>query len=71
MWTIEERKAIQEFEDAAERAGGYLAIPRRPLIVDADYHAMSKYCTEKGINPTDLDEQEYTMFLYDTPLVYQ
>ena len=71
MWTIENRKAIQEFEAAAERAGGYLASPKRPLIVDADYRAMSRYCSENGISPIDLKEQDYVKFLYDEPLVYQ
>ena len=70
MWTDEQRKAISEFEDAAEAAGGYLAPPKRPLVVEADYRAMSKYCTEKGVTPTDLSEEEYKMFLYNEPLVY-
>ena len=70
MWTEEQRKAIREFEDAAEAAGGYLAPPKRPLIIEADYRAMSRYCTEKGIEPMDLSEEEYKMFLYDEPLVY-
>ena len=57
-------------DEAAEKAGGYVAAPKRPLIIDADYRAMSKYCRDRGIKPTDLTEEEYAMFLYDEPLVY-
>ena len=71
MWTEQQRKSILEFEDAAEKAGGYVDyVPGRPLVIDADYRAMSKYCTEKGIKPMDLTEDEYNKFLYDERLVY-
>jgi len=50
-------------DEAAERAGGYVDYnPGRPLVIDADYRAMSKYCKEKGIKPMDLTEEEYGMF---------
>jgi hypothetical protein len=70
MLTEQEKKSWDELDEAAKRAGGYLAPPKRPLIIEADYHAMSNYCTEKGINPIDLSEEEYNMFVYDKPLVY-
>jgi len=58
-------------DEAAEQAGGYVDYkPGKPLIVDADYRAMSKYCAKKGIKPIDLTEDEYNMFLYEEPLVY-
>lgn len=57
-------------DEAAERAGGYLAIPKRPLVVDYDYRAMSNYCREKGISNKDLTETELKMFEYDEPLIY-
>ena len=58
-------------DEAAERAGGYIDYsPGRPLVIDADYRAMSKYCAKKGIKPMDLTEEEYRMFLYEEPLVY-
>jgi hypothetical protein len=58
-------------DEAAEKAGGYVDYnPNRPLVVDADYRAMSRYCMEKGIKPMDLTEEEYKTFLYDEPLVY-
>jgi len=58
-------------DEAAEESGGYVDyVPGRPLVIDADYRAMSRYCTEKGIKPMDLTEDEYTMFVYDEPLVY-
>ena len=58
-------------DEAAEEAGGYVDYnPNRPLMVDADYRAMSRYCIEKGIKPMDLTEEEYKTFLYEEPLVY-
>ena len=57
-------------DEAAMKAGGYLATPKRPLVIEHDYRAMSKYCTEKGINPADLSDDEQKMFEYDKPLVY-
>jgi len=58
-------------DEAAERAGGYVDYnPGLPLVIDADYRAMSKYCKEKGIKPMDLTEEEYGIFLYEEPLVY-
>ena len=58
-------------DEAAEKAGGYVDyVPGRPLIMEADYHAISNYCREKGIRPADLSEEEYKMFLFDEPLVY-
>jgi hypothetical protein len=57
-------------DEAAERAGGYLAKPKRPLIIEYDYRAMTKYCKEKGISKMDLSEEELKLFEYDEPLVY-
>jgi len=58
-------------DEAAEKAGGYVDYnPNRPLVVDTDYRAMSRYCIEKGIKPRDLTEEEYKTFLYGEPLVY-
>ena len=58
-------------DEAAEKAGGYVDFtPGRPLVMEADYRAMSKYCTERGIKPMDLTDEEYQMFMYDEPLVY-
>ena len=57
-------------DEAAERAGGYLAPPKRPLVIEHDYRAMSKYCTIKGIEPVDLSDEEMKMFEYTEPLVY-
>jgi hypothetical protein len=69
--TEKEKRGWDALDEAAKRAGGYLAPPKRPLVVDADYRAMSKYCTERGIDPMDLTEEEHAMFLYDKPLVYR
>ena len=70
MLTEKEKRGWDALDEAAQRAGGYLAPPKRPLIVDADYRAMSRYCRERGIKPIDLTKEEYAVFLYDEPLVY-
>jgi hypothetical protein len=70
-WQTEEgRRANAEMEEAAERAGGYVAPPKHPIVIEYDYRAMSKYCCDKGIKPMELTEDELKMFLYDEPLVY-
>lgn len=61
----------QTLDEIAEEAGGYVRyIPGAPLVVEADYRAMSKYCIERGITSDELTDEEYIMFLYDEPLVY-
>jgi len=58
-------------DEVAEQAGGYVSyVAGSPLVVDADYHAMSRYCAERGIAPMDLSDAELCLFLYDEPLVY-
>jgi len=57
-------------DEAAERDGGYLAKPKRPLVIEYDYKAMAKYCAEKSISKMELTEEELKMFEYDEPLVY-
>jgi hypothetical protein len=57
-------------DEAAERAGGYLAKPKRPLIIEYDYRAISNYCRERGISNKDLTEEELKLFEYAEPLVY-
>jgi len=62
----------QTLDDIAHEAGGYVDyVPGRPLIVEADYRAMSRYCIERGITSDELTEEEYKMFLYDEPLIYK
>jgi len=57
-------------DEAAVKAGGYLATPKRPLVIEHDYRAISRYCTDKGINPVDLSDDELKKFEYEKPLVY-
>ena len=57
-------------DEAAVRAGGYLATPKRPLVIEYDYRSMTKYCREKNISKMDLTEDELKMFEYDEPLLY-
>lgn len=69
MLTEKEKKGWDALDEAAVKAGGYLAhFPTN--IMEADYHAMSNYCREKGIKPMDLTEEEYKMFLFDEALIY-
>ena len=70
MWSEAERRGWAELEAAAEKAGGYLAPPKRPLIMDYDYHAMSKYATKKGVTSMELTEEERSIFKFEPPLVY-
>jgi len=61
----------QTLDEVAEEAGGYVRyIPGVPLVVEADYRAMSRYCIERRITSDELTDEEYSMFLYDEPLVY-
>ena len=63
-------KGWDALDEAAEKAGGYLAKPKRPLVIEYDYRAMSKYCREKGIAKMDLTEDELKLFEYAEPLIY-
>jgi len=61
----------QTLDEVAEEAGGYVRyVPGEPLVVEADYRAMSRYCIERGITSDELTDEEYSMFLYAEPLVY-
>ena len=70
MLTEKEKKGWDALDEAARKAGGYLAPPKRPLVVDADYRAMSKYCRERGIKPVELTKEEQSRFFYEKPLIY-
>jgi len=70
MLSEAEKRAWDALDEAALEAGGYLATPKRPLVIEHDYRAMSKYCREKNISNMDLTEDEIKMFEYPEPLVY-
>jgi hypothetical protein len=58
-------------DDAAAQAGGYVDYyPGKKVIMDYDYRAAGKYCREKGIEKSDMTEEEWKMFRFDPPLVY-
>ena len=59
-----------KIDQAALQAGGYLAKPTRPLIVEYNYPAMTKYCKSRNISKMELTEDELKMFEYLEPLVY-
>jgi len=67
----DDKKREISLDDAAEKAGGYVDYaPGRPLVIDADYHAMSNYCLKKGVQPIELTEEEYKVFMYAEPLLF-
>ena len=65
-----QKRGWDAIDDAAVRAGGYLANPKRPLVIEYDYRAMTKYCREKSISKMDLTENELKLFEYAEPLIY-
>ena len=70
MLSEEKIRGWDALDEAAEKAGGYLATPKRPLVIEYDYRAMTIYCMEKGVSKMDLNEDELNMFEYAEPLVY-
>jgi len=62
MWSKSERKAWAELEAAADKAGGYLAPPTGPVIMEYDYRAMSRYASKKGVTSMELTDAERNMF---------
>lgn len=53
---------MRELEDAADRAGGYVAALPAPEQ-HVDYRKMLSYCKDKGIDPLDLTLREYNQFI--------
>ena len=70
MLSEKEKRGWDAIDDAADRAGGYLARPKRPLVIEYDYRAMTEYCHNKGISKMDLSEDELKEFEYAQPLIY-
>jgi len=70
MLSEKDKRAWDAIDDAATQAGGYLAKPTRPLVIEYDYRAMNKYCQERRISKMDLTEDELKIFEYPEPLVY-
>ena len=70
MLSKDEKKGWDAIDEAAVKGGGYLAKPKRPLIIEYNYRAMTEYCRKKGISKMDLTKEELRMFEYAEPLVY-
>ena len=70
MWNEAQKRGWDALDEAAARVGGYLAKPKRPLVVEYDYRAMSQYCREKGVSKMDLSDDELRRFEYTEPLIY-
>ena len=66
-----QKRGWDAIDEAAVRAGGYLANPKRPLVIEYDYRAMTKYCRKKGVSKMDLTEDELKLFEYSEPLIYE
>ena len=70
MLSKEEKNGWDAIDEAAVKAGGYLAKPKRPLIIEYNYRAMTEYCKKNGMSKMDLTEAELKMFEYAEPLMY-
>ena len=70
MLSDKEKHGWDTIDELAVLSGGYLARPKRPLIIEYDYRAMTDYCRRKGLSKMDLTEDELKMFEYPEPLVY-
>ena len=59
-------KKLAELDDVAAEAGGYVAlnsdVEKEPHY---NYHAISKYCKEKGIEPLDMTLRELNSFIVE------
>jgi len=70
MLSDKEKRGWDAIDEAAVQAGGYLAKPVRPLVVEYDYRTMSKYCKERNISKMELTEDELKKFEHLEPLIY-
>ncbi|MDR1674358.1 MAG: hypothetical protein LBR54_02775 [Oscillospiraceae bacterium] len=61
MWTKEEKQAVYDLDDEAEKAGGYVEFPGGGLARH-DYREMIKYCRERNMDCMDLTDEELSMF---------
>ena len=58
----QELKNMRELDEAADRAGGFLA-PLSKTDTHYDYRALLKYCREKKIEPLDITIRELRQFV--------
>lgn len=58
----EEILKLSELDEAADKAGGYLADPFKK-DTHYDYRKILSYCREKGIEPLDLTIRELRDFI--------
>jgi len=70
MLSDKEKRDWDAIDKAAVRAGGYFAVPKRPVVMEYDYRAMTMYCKEKKLSKMDLSEDELKLFEFNPPLVY-
>jgi hypothetical protein len=61
--TKEFMRKVSELDDAAERAGGFVALPTpNSNKTGYDYPAIMKYCKSRGIIPSSLSADELASF---------
>ena len=69
MLTEKEKLTWDAIDEIAAKQG-YVTKPKRPHLVEYDYHAMSNYAHKKGVKSINLTEKEREMFRYQKPIVY-
>ena len=60
--TMKALEQMRELENAAERAGGYVADPRtikKNPKGEKDFTAIRRYCFERKISISDMTEEDY------------
>lgn len=58
----QELNRMRELDEAAEKAGGFLA-PLSDAKTSYDYRGIVRYCKEKGIDPVDITIRELSRFI--------
>lgn len=63
MMTEDERKAMEELDELAEEAGGYVMPIGHADDVHYNYRAILNYCKQQGKEPIDLTIREMQQFV--------
>lgn len=60
----DEIKRMRDFDEAAEKAGGFTS-PVSAGDIHYDYRKINRYCKEKGIEPIDMTIRELNRFIVE------
>lgn len=63
MMTEDEWKAMEELDELAEEAGGYVLSPKDANLVHYNYRAINEYCKKHKKDPLDLTTREMQQFV--------